>query len=173
VKNHVKRQRTDKIEANIRDRFHYTKKAQLIQENAMTKQYILIKAFVLMAGWGTLGFSQSDTTVLNQTEFRFPETHPGEVFLVKKVILSPKGSLPKSAAVEASPSPSSSPEKTSAPLANRDLRGRFTQGGEYQKRMEQIRRKHGLPTLSASVQEAGRPSRSRRISGCLRDHAWR
>ncbi|MCD6025087.1 MAG: Subtilase family [Fibrobacteria bacterium] len=123
----------------------------------MTKQYILIKAFVLMAGWGAVGFSQSDTTVLNQTEFRFPETHPGEVFLVKKVILSPKGSLPKSAAVEASPSPSVSPEKTSAPLANRDLRGRFTQGGEYQKRMEQIRRKHGLPTLSASVQEAGRP----------------
>jgi hypothetical protein len=147
----------DKKDANIQAQFHYNGKTQLIQENAMTKQYILIKAFVLMAGWGAVGFSQSDTTVLNQTEFRFPETHPGEVFLVKKVILSPKGSLPKSAAVEASPSPSASLEKTSAPLANRDLRGRFTQGGEYQKRMEQIRRKHGLPTLSASVQEAGRP----------------
>jgi hypothetical protein len=122
----------------------------------MTKQYILIRAFVLMAGWGTLGFSQSDTTVLNQTEFRFPETHPGEVFLVKKVILSPKGSLPKAAAVNAEAAPSAPSSKSSA-LANRDLRGRFTQGGEYQKRMEQIRQRHGLPTLSASVQEPGRP----------------
>lgn len=124
----------------------------------MTKQYILIKAFVLMAGWGTLGFSQSDTTVLNQTEFRFPETHPGEVFLVKKVVLSPKGSLQKTAAIEAAtPATSTSSSKTTAPLSNRDLRGRFAQGGEYQKRMEKIRRNHGLPTLSASVQEPGRP----------------
>lgn len=122
----------------------------------MTKRYILIRAFVFAAGLAAMVFSQSDTLVLNQTEFRFPETHPGEVFQVKKVVIGGKG-LGKGVAADVSTGHLSRFPKNSAPLANRDLRGRSVQGGEYQKRMARIQQKHDLPTLAASVNKPGQP----------------
>jgi hypothetical protein len=101
---------------------------------------------ILAAGW-TMALSQSDTLVLNQTEFRFPETHPGEVFLVQKVMIAPKGSLNKTGAAEAEAELSDD-----ASAANRDLRGRL-ETSSYQERLARIQRKHGLPTLSARQSE--------------------
>jgi hypothetical protein len=124
----------------------------------MTNQYILMRAVLVIVGWATMGYSQSDTLVLNQTEFRFPETYPGEVFLVKKVLISPNGSLNKSSGIEVSSNQAAAPSvKGRTPLTNRDLRGRSVRDGEYQKRMAQIQQKHGLPTMSASVQGSAKP----------------
>jgi hypothetical protein len=96
--------------------------------------------------------AQTDTVVLNSTEFRFPETHPGRVFVVKKVVVNGQQGLRKDAEVP----PPSAPSNAAAPGAiaggggvSRDAMGRVLKGGEYASRLARIRQAHALPTVAA------------------------
>lgn len=98
--------------------------------------------------------AQPDTVVLNSTEFRFPETHPGRVFVVKKVVVNGQQGVKKG--VEATPSgqptPSAAPSVLAGRAEGRDALGRALKGadrGEYAARMARIQKMHRLPTLAA------------------------
>ena len=115
----------------------------------MKRSYIAIRG-VLLALISTIpAHAQPDTVVLNRTQFRFPETHPGKVFTVSKIIVNGQQGLKKgqSEALDATPalSPSKAAVKNSA---GRDPLGRVLKTGEYASRMARIEKAHKLPTVA-------------------------
>jgi hypothetical protein len=108
----------------------------------MKQSYILFKALLLSVFTMVPATAQPDTVVLNSTEFRFPETHPGKVFVVSKVIVN--GQPPLKKGVEHAPAEGA---RTLQRAENRDLLGRRLHGEAYASRLARIRKKHELPTV--------------------------
>lgn len=104
---------------------------------------------ILMALWAVAGSvaARPDTLVLNQTEYRFPLTHPGKTFLVRKVVVN--GELAKPVA---QPQEKDSPSNADTPrsLVGRDFLGRSIREESYQNRMVLLRARHSLPTYGRS-----------------------
>jgi hypothetical protein len=97
-----------------------------------------------------------DTLTLNQTEFRFPETHPGKAFVVRKLLIhdgSNSGGFGGQNLNKASAQPgagAAAAVDTKAPqLLTRDVLGRTLGGARYQARLAQIRKKHALPLYAS------------------------
>jgi hypothetical protein len=107
---------------------------------------ILALALSTLAACVTLALAQPDTLVLNQTEVRFPETRPGEVFLVRKVVVDEGGALRKSA--KEVPADASGQFRTPRAM-NRDVLGRSF-GDAYRSRLARIRVEQALPTFARS-----------------------
>lgn len=95
---------------------------------------------------GNVASANPDVVIANQTEYRFPETHPGKVFTVRKVILNGEGALGKPSLQESQPRPS---ETLKTPEGiSRDVLGRTIRERGYHSKLAQIRARHSLPTYA-------------------------
>jgi hypothetical protein len=124
----------------------------------MKWSYIPTTAAILAFSTMISAQAQPDTVVLNSTEFRFPETHPGRVFVVKKVVVNGQQSLKKGVETgnPASTGLSAPASAASVSKPKRDAMGRVLKSGEYAKRMANIQKAHRLPTVAArSGEKAG------------------
>lgn len=96
---------------------------------------------------GGITLAKPDTVVVNQAEYRFPETHPGMTFLVKKLIVNGEGALEKTSSKPEEDGRVATPRTQSRPIG-RDILGRSVRGEAYNKKLASLRAKYSLPVYA-------------------------